>query len=205
MNTLETLKVINKQRCESVYHSIEGWSPTDWACAVAGEVGEMCNFIKKMRRGDNVSVSDVAKEAADVVIYLDLLAQRLGFDLSEAIRAKFDEVSDRVKSDIKFPSEEPVKDPLTNKLPAATLEDLEWKFRKACTHVFRLTTAGETILWNNFLPAIQEVIAAEKKEAIAFAEWSCKEGWNYYKGKWHKPDFQSVKTEQLYSLYKQQQ
>src|SRR5438132_10255212 len=80
--TFADLKKKNRERCEEVFHFIDSWSPTDWACALAGEVGEACNLIKKMRRGDpKITRIDVGEELADVVIYADLLAQRLGLDL----------------------------------------------------------------------------------------------------------------------------
>jgi NTP pyrophosphatase (non-canonical NTP hydrolase) len=64
-------------------------------CAAAGELGEAANLIKKRRRGEAVSDRDVLDEIADTVIYLDLLAARLGCSLAEAIERKFDVVSAR--------------------------------------------------------------------------------------------------------------
>ena len=92
----------NLVRCEESFHPLESWSPTDWATAVAGETGEMCNLVKKMRRGDSIPVEEVGKELADIVIYADLLASRLGLDLSDCIVQKFNEVSDRVNSSVKL-------------------------------------------------------------------------------------------------------
>lgn len=102
----DRLRLKNVLRCESVFHAIDKWTPTDWACAMAGETGEACNFIKKMRRletgADRVPNrearwielrDETAKELADVVIYADLLAERLGIDLGKAVREKFNEVS----------------------------------------------------------------------------------------------------------------
>ncbi|NJO65998.1 MAG: hypothetical protein HC836_50410, partial [Richelia sp. RM2_1_2] len=54
------------------------WGEVDWACALAGETGELCNFIKKRRRGENIPVEELAKELADIVCYADLLADHLG-------------------------------------------------------------------------------------------------------------------------------
>jgi NTP pyrophosphatase (non-canonical NTP hydrolase) len=87
--------VANVARCEDVFHQLDAWSPTDWACALAGETGEACNLIKKLRRGEEVESGDIARELADVVIYADLLAARCGIDLGEAVRCKFNEVSHR--------------------------------------------------------------------------------------------------------------
>lgn len=92
----------NAIRCSHYGHDLTDWSPTDWACALAGEVGELCNFIKKMRRGDTVDPGDVEKELADVAIYLDLLAQRLGVNLGDAIIAKFNQSSRKIGSPVRL-------------------------------------------------------------------------------------------------------
>lgn len=81
---------------------INSWSPTDWACALAGEVGELCNLVKKMRRGEAVAATDIHEEIADVQTYLDLLAARLGVNLEIATRDKFNKVSNRVGSRIRL-------------------------------------------------------------------------------------------------------
>lgn len=100
------LRKINSARCDFAFHPIDAWTPAEWGLAVAGEVGELCNVIKKLRRiqdGTNTAKDPqtveecralVAKEAADAVIYLDLLCARLRIDLGEAVRQKFNEVSD---------------------------------------------------------------------------------------------------------------
>lgn len=105
--TFKQLRRANVARCESVFHSITDWSPTDWACALAGESGEFCNTIKKYRRLDGADadldtlkhrqelVEDAGKELADVVIYADLCAARFGLSLEQLVRNKFNEVSKR--------------------------------------------------------------------------------------------------------------
>lgn len=84
---------------------IDSWSLSDWAVALAGEVGELCDVVKKLNRvrdglvGNKVTEEELLaalpKETADVFLYLDLFAQRAGFDLAIAIRQKFNEVSER--------------------------------------------------------------------------------------------------------------
>lgn|SRR5574340_1520407 len=114
----DKLRLVNSTRCEKIFHPITEWSPTDWACAFAGEAGEACNKVKKLRRLDtntyikkpnmaylatqNHLIEDIAKEIADTIIYADLLAARLGINLGEAIRKKFNEVSDEMNCDIKL-------------------------------------------------------------------------------------------------------
>lgn len=112
--TFDELRKANVARCEQVFHKLDDWSPTDWATALAGETGEACNEIKKLRRLDGAdSVQDTparrivlrhmaAIELADVVIYADLLAARLGYTLEEVVKAKFNEVSVKRGSDIRL-------------------------------------------------------------------------------------------------------
>lgn len=79
------------------------WSLTDWTTAVAGELGEAANIIKKIRRGDmtlDEARPALAKELADTQTYLDLLAMAANIDLGQATIEKFNEVSARVNSNI---------------------------------------------------------------------------------------------------------
>lgn len=88
-----------------MFHPLDDWSPTDWACAMAGEVGEACNFIKKLRRIQGSGsvyeelrgeiVANIGKELADTVCYADLLAARLRLDLGQLVWDKFNEISHR--------------------------------------------------------------------------------------------------------------
>lgn len=105
----ETLRQTNVKRCNTAFHPLDSWSPEQWSNAMAGEVGEACNITKKMGRGDYPdqyakadAIRELGKEIADVVIYADLLAARMGINLGEAVREKFNEVSDRRKSPIKL-------------------------------------------------------------------------------------------------------
>ena len=78
------------------------WNALEWAGALCGEAGELANFAKKQVRGDGDKSFEIIKEAADVVIYASLLAGVLGYDLGTIVRAKFNEVSDRVNSDVRL-------------------------------------------------------------------------------------------------------
>lgn len=81
---------------------------------MAGECGEACNEVKKLRRLDGAdAVQDnpahrqylqekIGKELADLVIYADLLAARLGIDLGGAVVQKFNEVSLKRNSQFKL-------------------------------------------------------------------------------------------------------
>ena len=101
---LDTLRNANRERNEKHFPTCADWTASDWSNALAGEVGELCNLVKKFRRGDTVDGKDIANELADVVIYADLVAQFFKIGLSESIVSKFNAVSDRVNSDIKLKS-----------------------------------------------------------------------------------------------------
>lgn len=67
--------------------------------ALAGEVGEACNVIKKLERerlgaaGSRATRDDLAEELADVLIYVDLLAAKFDIDLDRAVTNKFNKTS----------------------------------------------------------------------------------------------------------------
>ena len=100
MTFLEKLREKNVKRCNEVFHLFEEWEPWDWSNAMAGEAGEVCNFTKKLRRGDAVLFSSIEDEIADVIIYADLLAASLKIDLKKAITNKFNSVSRKRSSNI---------------------------------------------------------------------------------------------------------
>lgn len=84
------------------------WDLSAWCNAVTGELGEAANLIKKIKRGDmtlDEARSDLAKEFADIVTYLDILAMRAGIDLGKATMEKFNEVSIRIGCPIRVDAE----------------------------------------------------------------------------------------------------
>ncbi|MEM6342302.1 MAG: hypothetical protein AAF927_00425 [Bacteroidota bacterium] len=100
MLSLRRLSRANRQRCEEKASPLEEWTPTDWAAALAGKTGDACNLIVKMRKGDKVDPNDIGRELADLVIYVDLMASRLGLDLEKAVVQKFNETSARQGSEV---------------------------------------------------------------------------------------------------------
>ena len=115
--SFDQLRKANLERTADVFHPLDAWSPTDWACVMAGECGEACNQVKKLRRLDGADgvidspeerarlTRNVADELADAIIYADLLAARLGIELGDAVRCKFNEVSERRGSFVKLRKE----------------------------------------------------------------------------------------------------
>ena len=100
---------VNRSRCERWHPGFpepgpSGWSGADWSNAMAGEAGETCNVVKKIRRADvnlvgpldpdrTKLLDDLANEIADTLCYLDLLATYYGIDLALAVARKFNAVS----------------------------------------------------------------------------------------------------------------
>lgn len=115
--SFDELRKANTSRCEQSFHGIDRWTPAEWACAMAGEAGEACNVVKKMRRlafaPEQISSADwpafdalrndLKKELADIVAYADLLAARMEINLGQAVAEKFNEVSERVGSKVRLP------------------------------------------------------------------------------------------------------
>jgi NTP pyrophosphatase (non-canonical NTP hydrolase) len=80
-----------------VKHSND-WTPLAWGGALAGEVGELCNYLKKVSRGDKIEKQVLAHEIADIITYISLISDKLDIDMEEAVIEKFNIVSDRWKS-----------------------------------------------------------------------------------------------------------
>lgn len=96
----------NRKRCESPQgfnHALSGWSTSDWFLAALGELGEAANIAKKLNRvrdgipGNKETPEELrAKlrhELGDVFVYLDLLAQSLGFTIGDAAAEVFNNKS----------------------------------------------------------------------------------------------------------------
>jgi NTP pyrophosphatase (non-canonical NTP hydrolase) len=99
---------INRQRAAKWHEGAEPWSLADWSNAIAGEVGELANIVKKMRRIQTETLKQRAdeqdmgvlrakalKEVADIAIYLDLMLEQLDPDaiMDDVIADKFNETS----------------------------------------------------------------------------------------------------------------
>ena len=79
------------------------WPLSKWMNAATGELGEAANIIKKIERGDfslEEGKEKLAKELADIICYIDLLANAADINLGKAVSEKFNEVSERVGSNI---------------------------------------------------------------------------------------------------------
>jgi NTP pyrophosphatase (non-canonical NTP hydrolase) len=105
----------NRARCESPQgfkHPLDGWSTSDWITATMGELGEAANVVKKLNRyrdgvpGNKVSEAELRdqlrKEIGDVFVYLDLMAQSLGFSIADAAAEVFNAKSAEIGYPVKL-------------------------------------------------------------------------------------------------------
>ncbi len=80
---------------------------------LAGEIGELCNVLKKIeriRRGVAGSkpeelpglMAHVKEELGDAIICVDLIAMDLGIELTEAVPEKFDKTSNKYGIPVTF-------------------------------------------------------------------------------------------------------
>lgn len=104
--TFEKFQKINKDRYNMYMRHIKTWSPLEWSACAAGELGELCNYLKKIKRGskkwNKITKKAVAHEIADTIAYLGLLASALDINMDEAIVEKFNIVSKRWKCPVRL-------------------------------------------------------------------------------------------------------
>jgi len=105
-----TFSEANRRRCEHPHgfnHRLDEWSTSDWMTAVVGEIGEAANIVKKLNRSrDGVPGNKqtdeelrvaLRRELGDTFVYLDLMAQSLGFTIGEAAVEVFNSKSEEIK------------------------------------------------------------------------------------------------------------
>lgn len=115
--TLARLREANSNRQDQWDHAQHKLSLSYFGNAFAGEIGEVlevvldmvrsgtiaCNTIKKIDRetlglrGSRATTEQLADELADVIIYMDLLAQKAGINLDEAVIRVFNRKSKELK------------------------------------------------------------------------------------------------------------
>jgi len=72
------------------------------ALGLAGEVGEVCNLLKKDWRGDYIEKELIQEEIADCFVYLSLLAVKMDMDdIDSHIEAKLKKVQKRMEEEDK--------------------------------------------------------------------------------------------------------
>jgi NTP pyrophosphatase (non-canonical NTP hydrolase) len=114
--TVRTFQQINAARSARWMAGSPGWTTLEIAGELAGEVGELANVCKKLRRselgvpGNKISdaelMAQAKSEAADVFIVLMLTASKLGFDLEDAVRETFNRKSEQMGFPERLPAAE---------------------------------------------------------------------------------------------------
>lgn len=109
--TFAQVSEINRKRANRWHNGFpsknDAWTGADWSNAMAGEAGETCNVVKKIRRydigiqqaedpeRDVLIINELAKEIGDTYLYLDLLAQYYGLSIDACVAYTFNRVSER--------------------------------------------------------------------------------------------------------------
>lgn len=107
--TIQEITSANMSRVAR-WHSLDDWTPLEWAGAMAGEAGEACNAAKKLkwietnipnRNEKDRHLTDVKAasrkvglEIADTIIYGVLFAARVGVDLEDCLIEAFNKKSE---------------------------------------------------------------------------------------------------------------
>jgi NTP pyrophosphatase (non-canonical NTP hydrolase) len=105
---LPAFRELNVRRAKDGFKCYDNQPLTYWTTALAGEVGELCNMIKKKQRvegggidgGSSYTAKDIntdmlKEEIGGIAIYLDLLSSLLGISLEEAIIDTFNQKSEK--------------------------------------------------------------------------------------------------------------
>lgn len=100
--TFDALRVANAAREGEWEQGTDGgFSMLFLSNAMCGEAGEAANVVKKLERerigakGSRASIDDLGSELADIIIYADLLARKVGVDLGAHVAAKFNSTSEK--------------------------------------------------------------------------------------------------------------
>lgn len=99
--SMASFQKINASRCRELFHELTEtgkWEMRDWALAIAGESGELCNLMKKILRGDftieNKYIA-IVDELADIITYCSLMLSALEMGMPIALMRKFDKINVR--------------------------------------------------------------------------------------------------------------
>lgn len=115
---LDRFSELNRNRAAEGFKTYKNVPITYWTTALAGEVGELCNMIKKQERvarggidggssytAASLTPEDLKEEIGGIFIYLDLLSGLLGIDLTDAIIHTFNSKSEKYGFAQKYTSE----------------------------------------------------------------------------------------------------
>lgn len=99
MNRLQQIQQTNLERYHRWMDNSPGWNILEAAAECAGEVGEMLNICKKLRRSElgitgnkefnSELLYKLEGEIGDVLITLCIVASRAGIDLDKAVTKSF--------------------------------------------------------------------------------------------------------------------
>ena len=99
--TFEELREANRLREADKVDNMRDWSPSDRMLGTIGELGELAYEMTQHTVGQGRDLG-IEHELADVVIFLGLLAASLDIDLGNAVRERFDLLSEEAGSVVRL-------------------------------------------------------------------------------------------------------
>lgn len=101
MLTFDALRVANEQRNQDAWcANARSWSPQNWADQVSMEGTKLAAIISQME--GPATIKEVKDSMADLIIKVDLLAERMGLELSDLVVGRFNETSTDKDSEIRI-------------------------------------------------------------------------------------------------------
>ncbi len=94
----------NKLRCEKAYYPLTNKDRTVWCLNAAASMGKLCKATQNANNEEQPAKEQIYDAIADVVTYLDLYCSRMGGSLEIVLQKRFNAISDKKDSDIKFPT-----------------------------------------------------------------------------------------------------
>jgi len=101
MTISDLQRIIQLRNIEKLQRETYSWCCADWGNAIASEVGEMCDKIKRLTDPSEKRITtkqDVLNEIADIIICCAMFSAVLDANLEEVIKHKFNITSERICS-----------------------------------------------------------------------------------------------------------
>lgn len=102
--TFNELRDANVNRCVEVNTRPENWSPKAWSDCISKACSDVCSEIMRDRKTGTPEdiTNQIMDHLAHLVLYADLLANRLNRDLGQAVVQHFNAGSKRLKASTKL-------------------------------------------------------------------------------------------------------
>ena len=85
-----------KELADSVNSLCNNLRQTNWAMGLAGEAGEVCDYIKKVtHHGHKINRDHIKKELGDVCWYVAVMAHEYGITMNDVLESNIEKLRNR--------------------------------------------------------------------------------------------------------------